>query len=197
MTTKRSLERRLEAVEENVTSEKDRLKIHFGNGFMYETEPKLTIALRSRGFVIEREERVHENGNEDVRLHTTPSTPDVFSAISWHHGGPTANHNDVRIIWEDERLEQVLADATYATEYAESDVPAGVDTTVVTEGEGWKAVVRADRVITNMVHRRSDAEYHGFEILGPVELPLSDNEKYDLVEVNADPDADRQPRLSG
>lgn len=80
---------------------------------------------------------------------------------------------DVRIVWEDERLEEVLADAEYPTEHAESDVLA--DPFVV--DEGWRAVMSADRVITNTVQRRADAE---------------DADEYDLVEVDADPDEDRQ-----
>lgn len=97
----------------------------------------------------------------------------------------------MRIVWEDERLEEVLADAKYPTEHAEPDVP--VDPLVV--DEDWRAVVSADRVITNMVQRRADAEYHRFEILGPVERPVEDADEYDLVEVDADPDKDRQPEF--
>lgn len=35
----------------------------------------------------------------------------VFGAISWYRDGPTAGPTDVRIVWEDDRLEQVIADA--------------------------------------------------------------------------------------
>lgn len=73
--------------------------------------------------------------------------------------------------------------------YAEPTIPP--DPVVVNEGDGWQAVVPSDRVITNMVHRRGDAEYHGFGILGPVELPTADADEYDLVETDADPDGDR------
>ena len=46
-----------------------------------------------------------------------------------------------------------------------------------------------------MVHRHGDAERRGFEILEPVGLPLADVAEYDLIEVDADPDGDRQPGL--
>lgn len=79
---------------------------------MYEPEPELTDAFQSRGFVVKREERDHGHGNEDVVLHTTLSASDIFHAISWYHAGPTAIADDVRIVWEDKRREQVLADAS-------------------------------------------------------------------------------------
>ena len=125
-------------------------------------------------------------------LQTTPSAGDVLGRVSWHRDGPTADHNDVRIIWEADRLEQVRADAEHPTVYAEPDVPAETERTVIDEGEGWVAVVPSDRVITNTVERRNDAEYHGHEILGPVGLPLEHADEYDLVEVDVDPDADPQ-----
>lgn len=96
----------------------------------------------------------------------------------------------VRVVWDDERLERVLADAEHPVEYAEVEPPA--DPIVIDEGEGWRALAPAEQVITKMVQRRSDAEYHGFEILGPVELPLQDAAEYDLVEINADLDEDPQ-----
>lgn len=99
----------------------------------------------------------------------------------------------MRIVWEDDYLEQVLADAEYPTEYGEPEVPAAPF--VVDEGDGWQAVVPSHRVVTQMVHRRCGAEYHGLDILGPVELPVADADEYDLVEVDADPDGDRQPGL--
>lgn len=54
----------------------------------------------------------------------------------------------------------------------------------------------SDHVITTMIQRRGDAEYHGFEILGPVSLPLADAAECDLVEVDADPEGNRQPNRS-
>lgn len=122
-----------------------------------------------------------------VLLQTTPSTGDIVGAVSWHRDGPTADLNDIRIVWEADRLEQVRADAEHPTVYAESDVPAETERTVIDEDEGWMAVVPSDWVITNPVERCRDAEYRGHEILGPVELPLADADESDLVEVDADP----------
>lgn len=196
MTTKRRIERKLKTLEEAAAAEseneKERLEIHPAL-LLCKPEPELTDLLRSRGFVVEREEQIHGNGTEDVVLHTTPSVRDVFQEVSWHHAGPTAVPDDVRIVWEDDYLEQVLADAEYPTEYGEPEVPAAPF--VVDEGDGWQAVVPSDRVVTQMVHRRCGAEYHGLDILGPVELPVADADEYDLVEVDADPDEDRQPGL--
>lgn len=196
MTTKRDIERRLEALEQETASEDDdedeteRLEFHFGV-YMYEPEPQLTKALQELGFVVEREEKGTKDGEGGIILHTTPSATDVFGEVSWSRPGLTAVVGDIRIVWDDERREEVLANAEYPTAYGEATVPA--DPVVVDEGDGWKAVVPSDRVITRMVHRRNDAEYHGFEILGPVELPLQDAAEYDLVEVDADPDDDRHP----
>lgn len=161
---------------------------------LYEPEPELTDAFQSRGFVVKREERDHGHGNEDVVLHTTLSASDIFHAISWYQAGPTAVADDVRIVWEDKRREQVLADAEHPTEYAEPEVPE--DPFVVVEHDGWRAVVPSDRVITTMIQRRGDAKYHGFEILEPVGLPLEDATECDLVEVDADPEGNRQPNRS-
>lgn len=95
MTTKREIERRLEALEEEAATENEtgRMEFHVDNGLMYEPEPELTNALRALGFVVEREEQ-----GEIVMLYTTPSTGDLFPTISWHHDGPTVAPNAVRIV---------------------------------------------------------------------------------------------------
>lgn len=199
MVTKRELERKLADLEAqkrtDVPEDDDRERIEacFDGMYMYEPEPDLTNALGSLGFVVERDVQDYANGGA-VRLRTTPSAGDILGTVGWRHDGPTADHNDIRIIWEADRLEQVRADAEHPTVYTEPDVPDAADRTVVAEGDGWKAVVPSDRLITNMVQRRSKAESHGFDILGPVELPLEDTDQYDLVEVDAAPDEDRQPR---
>lgn len=52
--TKREIERRLKALEENTITENGHLEIHPGGGLMYGTEPELTNTLQSIGFVAER-----------------------------------------------------------------------------------------------------------------------------------------------
>ena len=197
MATKRELERRLADLEaQNRTAgpaddDPERIELYFDGLYMYEPEPELTDALGSRGFVVERD--VQDDADSGtVLLETVPSAGDVLGAVSWHRDGPTADLNDVRIVWEADRLEEVRADAEHPTVYAEPDVPAETERTVIDEGEGWAAVVPSDRVITNTVERRGNAEHRGHEILGPVELPLADADEYDLVEVDADPDEDCQ-----
>lgn len=83
MTTKRTIERRLEALERraNAGAEKERLELHLGGGLMYEPEPELTETLRSLGFVVEREVQVYDSGDGVVMLHTTPWASDVFNAV--------------------------------------------------------------------------------------------------------------------
>lgn len=199
MATKRELECRLATLEaQNRTDapeddDRERTELYSDGLYMQGPEPELTDALRSCGFVVERDVRDSADGGI-VLLQTTPSTGDVVGAVSWYRDGPTAGLTDIRIVWEADRLEQVRADAEHPTVYAEPDVPAETERTVIDEGEGWMAVVPSDRVITNPVERRCDAEYHGHEILGPVELPLAD--EYDLVEVDADPDADPHQRAA-
>ncbi|ADJ13911.1 hypothetical protein [Halalkalicoccus jeotgali] len=199
MATKRQLERKLaelEAQNHSTTPEEDDrecLELHFDGLHAYELEPELTDTLSSYGFVVERDVREYANGRTVV-LQTTPSASAVLGAVSWHRDGPTADHNDVRIIWEPDRLEQVRADAEHSTVYVAPDVPDETERTVIAEGDGWTAIVPSDRVITNRVVRRKNAEYHGYEILGPVELPLENAAEYDLVEVTTDPDGDRQSR---
>lgn len=78
MTTKRSIKRKLEALEQESAPEKERLEIHLDKMLMYEPEPELTDAFQPRGFAVGREERDHGHGNEDVVLHTTPSASDIF-----------------------------------------------------------------------------------------------------------------------
>lgn len=199
MATKRELERKLADLEaQNRTDapeddDRERIELCFDGLYMYEPEPELTDALGSCGFVVERDVRDYADGGM-VLLQTTPSAGDISGAVSWHRDGPTADLNDVRIVWEADRLKQVRTDAEHPTVYAEPDVPAETERTVIDEGEGWVAVVLSDRVITNTVERRGNAEHRGHEILGPVELPVADADEYDLVEVevDADPDEDCQ-----
>lgn len=194
MTTKRELERRLAALEEAAADEpeKGRPEIHLGGGFMYGTEPHLTDFLRSIGFVVEREERCHGNEHEDVLLETAPPALGVFNTTSWNYPGRTAVREELRIIWEDDALEKARGDADHPVTYAEPDMPE--NPIVVTEDEGWMAVAPVEHVITSMIHRRANAEFHGFDILDPVELPIQGATEYDLVKVDADPNAERRPR---
>lgn len=188
MTTKRDIERKLEALKQEIASEneKERLEI-YPDGCMCQPEPELTNVFSERGFVVERE-RIRTSEHETVRLHTTPSAADILHTVSWHTAGSTAVPDDVRIVWEAERLEAVLADAVYPVEYADPEVPD--NPFVIDDGDGWSAIVPTDRIITNTVHQRGDAERHDLEILGPVELPIWGAAKYDLVETNVDPDDD-------
>lgn len=97
MTTKRDIERKLEALKQEIASEteKERLEI-YPAGLMCEPEPELTNVFSERGFVVERE-RIRTREHETVRLHTTPSAADILHAVSWHTAGPTAVPDDVRI----------------------------------------------------------------------------------------------------
>lgn len=133
--------------------------------------------------------RVHFSRTErrEGAFHLSPYDP---LASRWSDGG--SQPTQWVIVWEDERREQVLADATYPVTDAEPDVPA--DPFLIAEDAGWRAVAPTDQVITNLVKQRRDVERHGFEILGPVDLPLTDADKYALGEIDADPDVDRQPK---
>lgn len=189
MVTKRNIERRLKALEKTASSKNGKKRIEiYPDGLMCEPEPELTNAFSERGFVVEREQ-IGAGEHESVRLHTTPSAADILHMVSWHTAGPTAVPNDVRIVWEAERLEAVLADAAYPVEYADLEAPD--NSFVIDDGDGWTAVVPADRVITNLVAQRGIGENHDLEILGPIKLPISGADEYDLVEVDADPDDDR------
>lgn len=183
--TRRNLEKRLDDLEDQVTAEGDRLEMLAGYGLMYADEPALTDYLVSLGFVVEREERVHGNGHEDVMVHTTPSGSDVFHSVLWHHDGLTAPRDDLRIVWDDRRLEAVLANAEYPVEHEAPELPD--DPVIVDEGDGWKAVAPADHVVENMVLKRSAAENYGYDILGPVPPRIAAAAEHDLVEVDAEP----------
>lgn len=185
MTTKRSIEKRIEHLEEGLAIEKDRLELLVGPGLWYGPEPELTNLLISRGFVVEREDQVHKKRHQHVQLHTIPSAFNVFQSILWHYDGPTAAQDDVRVMWEDAHREQVVSNATYPVEYSDPDLPD--NPIVVDEGDGWMAVAPADRVVENMVLRRSAAEQYGYEIRDPVPSWIDDADEYDLVEVDADP----------
>lgn len=183
--TRRNLEKRLDDLEDQVTAEGDRLEMLAGYGLMYADEPALTDYLVSLGFVVEREERVHGNGHEDVMVHTTPSGSDVFHSVLWHHDGLTAPRDDLRIVWDDRRLEAVLANAEYPVEHEAPELPD--DPVIVDEGDGWKAVAPADHLVENMVLKRSAAENYGYDILGPVPSRIAAAAEHDLVEVDAEP----------
>lgn len=191
--TKRNLSVRLEELEQGLIDQDGRLELLDGPGIEYRSEPDLTDDLVSAGFVVEREERVHNNGNEDVVLYTTPSAFEVFYAVLWHYPGPTAPRDDVCIAWEDDRLEQVLDSAEYPIAYTPPDCPANAS--IVVEGDGWRAIAPTERVIENMVLRRSSAESYGYKIIGPVGVPIENSREYDFVEVDADPVpyVDRRP----
>lgn len=177
------LKRRLDNLEEQVTSEQGRIEALAEMALWHAPEPEFTDYLASRGFVVEREERRHDNGHQDVLLHTTPSAADIFHSIVWHHEGPTLPRDEIRILWEDSALETVLS----STEHPAEHEPQNPDeTTVVVEGDGWHAVGPSERVIENMVIRRSTAERHDFEILRSVPSSVEDADEYDLVEVNAE-----------
>ncbi|MFC7155181.1 hypothetical protein ACFQPA_06895 [Halomarina halobia] len=191
--SKRTLEQRLGELEGQVTTEGDRLETLAGDALMYADEPALTDYLVSLGFVVEREERVHSTGHEDVMVHTTPSASDVFHSVRWHSDGPTTPHDACRIAWADDRLEAVLATAEHPVEYDTPELP--IDSVTVDEGDGWRAIAPAGHVVENMVLRRSAAENYGYKILGPVPSRIADADELDLVEVDAVPVpyADRRP----
>ena len=190
--TKRTINARLEALEEETTNENPRLEV-LPEVMRYNTEPRLTADLMFRGFVVEREPQTDGPGRSMVRLQTTPSMRDVTHAVLWHTEGPTAPKDEIRIAWDDDRREAVL-------EAADSDVVSETptlpsDPVVVADGDGWEAVVTADRVVENMILRQAEAETFDYEILGPVPPWIDGTDEYDLVEVDAEPVpyADRRP----
>lgn len=191
--TRRNLEKRLGDLEDQVTTEGDRLEMLAGYGLMHADEPALTNYLVSLGFVVECEERVHGNGHEDVMVHTTPSASDVFHSVLWHYDGPTAPRDDLRIAWDDDRLEAVVANADHPVEHDTPKFPD--DPVVVDEGDGWRVLAPTEHAVENMVLKRSAAENYGYDILGPVPSRIDDADEHDLVEVDADPVpyADRRP----
>lgn len=190
MTTKRDIEARLEAIEERRTDD-ERMEWLIGPMMWFESEPRITDYLASRGFVVERGERHHDTGASDVRIQTTPPAADVLLGILWHYPGPTAPRDAVRIHWEDSRREQVVAEAEHPVEYSQPEPPA--DPVVVAEGDGWRAVAPEECVVEHLVCRRSAAAKTDHEILGSVPSAIEDADEYDLVEVDADPDAGCRP----
>ena len=191
--TRRNLEKRLNELEDQVTAEGDRFEMLTGYAFMYADEPALTDYLVSLEFVVECEEQVYGNGHEDVLVHTTPSASDVFHSVLWHYDGSTAPRDDLRIAWDDDHLEAVLANAEHPVEHDTPEFSA--DPVVGDEGDGWRVVAPADHVVENMVLKRSATENYGYDILGSVPSRIDDVDEYDLVEVDADPVpyADRRP----
>lgn len=183
--TRQNLEKRLSTLEAQSSTDGDRLEMLAGKTFMYDNEPTLTNYLVSLGFVVAREQQVHSTGSENVLLHTTPSADDLFHSILWHYGGPTAPRDDLRIIWDSEQLETVIAAAEHPVEHH----PSGphTDAVVVNKGDGWEALAPDEYVVENMVCKRSEAENAGYDILGPVPPQIEDADTFDLVEVDADP----------
>jgi hypothetical protein len=104
------------------------------------------------------------------------------------------------------RLAELKTDASTETDRLEihldgellhgPEPEAPVNPVVVNEGDDWMAVSPAERVITNQVHRREDVDSQMFDIINTVNPLVTDSDTYDLVEVDADPDAERQPKRS-
>jgi hypothetical protein len=178
--TKRELKRDLEEIADTTTDTPTELIAEMP--LWMADEPELSEHLSTRGFVVEREERVHDNGYRDVLLHTTPSANDVFHQIAWHWGGPTAPKEAVRVRFDETRREAVLEAAEYPVVYEQPSLPE--EPVTVVEGDGWEAVAEADLVAENMVLRRSTAKQAGYEIIGEAP-PIPDRDTYDLVEVDA------------
>lgn len=193
MTTKRNIERRLEALEAQTADVGDRPEMVADAWLWRGPEPELTDYLATRGFVIEREARHYENGYEDVLLHATPSAGNLRHQLLWHWDGPTAPLDDLRIVWEDTAHDAVLADVAHPVEYSRPGPPD--ESVTIEAGDGWQAVVPEDRVIDSLVLRRGGAERSPYEIRRPVELPIRNADEYDLVVVDADPGADRHPNI--
>lgn len=180
--SKRELERAVESLSE--ASGGSRTEIVSGMGLWFEDEPALTEYLASRGFVVERKVRTHDNGHQDVVLYPTPDAMDVLNSLTWHRAGPTAPNDAIRIEWSDDALEAALDAAEYPVEHNTVELPA--DPVTVTQGDGWRAVAERELVAGNMVDHRSRAERQGLKILGNAP-PVSDREKHDLVELDAEP----------
>jgi hypothetical protein len=58
----------------------------------------------------------------------------------------------VQIVWDADRLEEVIENADHPVKYEPSDLPD--DPAVVVGGDGWEAVVPVDRVIENSIMKR-------------------------------------------
>lgn len=142
--------------------------------------------------MVEREERSHDTGYEDVLLHTTPSTAEILDDILWHRSGPTAPRDDVRIDWVDGHRETVLAAVDHPVQWKDPDLPATrLSYLRVTAGRPSSPLTG----VSNLVMRRGRAERSPYDIRGSVELPLADADDYDLVTVAAPPDANRHPDI--
>lgn len=175
---------RLDTVEQAVEGPETRTELVSEMFLWRGEEPELTEYLSTRGFVVKREVRNFDNGYQDVLLHTTPSAKDVFYSVTWHYGGPTTPNDAVRIRWDANALEDALDTAEHPVRHEDPELPD--DPVTVVDGDGWDAVAEADLVAERMVGRRSRAEREGWDIIGEAP-PIPDREKYDLVEIDADP----------
>jgi hypothetical protein len=180
--SKRELERAFESLSEATGG--SLTEMVSGMGLWFGDAPELTDYLATRGFVVERKIRTHDNGHQDVVLYPTPGAMDIFNELTWHSPGPTAPNDAIRIEWSDDALEAALDAAEHPVEHNTVELPA--DPVTVTEGDGWRAVAARELVAENMVDRRSRAEQQGLKILGNAP-PVSDREKHDLVELDAEP----------
>ncbi|KAB7514656.1 hypothetical protein DM867_05940 [Halosegnis rubeus] len=185
MTSRREIRDRTAALEDRTTEAGERLETVVGGGLMIATEPQLSAPVAAQGFVVEREARTHDTGHEDVVLHTTPSVSELRHSLLWYYPGPTAPREDLRILWADDRHDQVCAAATHPIIFDRPDPPP--EPVVIKEGDGWRAVVPAARTIESMILRRGNAERSSHDIRGPVELPIADADEYDLVVLDAAP----------
>lgn len=193
MTSKRQLKARIEALEEMIAPEDDRDELLLGPGIRIESEPQLTERLAARGFIVEREVRTFATDYEDVLLQTTPSAPEILHDVLWHAPGPTAPRADVCIDWIRDPRETVIEAAKHPVRWTAPDLPA--EPAVVASDESWMAVVPADQCLDYLVMRRGRAERSPYEIREPVEVSLDHADDYDLVTVDAPPDADRHPHI--
>lgn len=103
-------------------------------------------------------------------IHETPSVVDTMHQLLWCKPGPTASFEDVRIVWEDEAREAVVADAAHPVAYTQVACPD--DPVTIETGDGWRAVVPADRAIESMVLLRGQVDRIPYDIRRPVELPI-------------------------
>jgi len=154
------LKDRIDVVEQAVDGPESRTEMVDEMALWSGEEPELTNYLTTRGFVVEREERIHDNGYRDLMLHTTPSAKDVFYSITWHYGGPTTPNDAVRIRWNDaDALDAALDAADHPVRHEDPLLPD--DPVTVVEGDGWDAVADPDLVAERMVDRRSRAKKEG------------------------------------
>jgi hypothetical protein len=197
MSTIRNARNRLEALEERHAVTDERIEFCVGYGIMYAPEPQLTEYLASLGFMVEREERVFENGNQDVMLRTTPSLSDFFGFLQWYSEGTTTDPDNARILWYDDGLDAVVTDAEHPVVYEEPTLPGCgpefddpeslSDLTVVGGGEGWDLGVHPECHVWEMILPRSEATRYGFEILNDVPSWIPIPTGLDLVVVDFEP----------